>query len=73
MSSLNAQEIAKLQTYLQTKLGNKGLTLKAARDGAELSLNGEFLGTVYKDEEDGETAYDITIAVLDIDLQGKAA
>lgn len=74
MPALTPQEIAKLQAYLQKKFGNKGLTLKPTKDAAELNLNGEFFGTVYKDIDDGETAFEITIPVLDIDLdEDKAA
>jgi len=65
-------EIVKVQGYLRTKLSNPGLALRArpqAADSAELLLNGEFLGTVYKTVEDGETSYDVTLSVLDIDLE----
>ncbi len=63
-------ETAKLQNYLQTKLGNTGLTLRArpTSDSLEVLLNGEFLGVVYKDDEDGGVSYDFNMAILDIDL-----
>ncbi len=70
MSALTKEEAAKLQSYLQKKL-NPGIGVEIrekAKDSAELKLAGEFIGTVYKDEEDGETAYDINIAVLGEDL-----
>ena len=71
MSTFSTQESAKLQAYLQNKFGNKGITLRTrerANDSLEVLLNGEFIGTVYKDEEDGDTSYDFNMAILDIDL-----
>lgn len=65
------QESAKLQKYLQDKFGNQGLALRAraqAHDSVEVLLNGEFIGVVYKDEEDGETSYDFNMAILEMDL-----
>ncbi len=71
MSTLKPQEVTKLQQYLQNKFQQKGISLKTrekANDSVEVILNGEFLGTIYKDEEDGETSYDFNMAILDIDL-----
>ncbi len=73
MPALTPQELTKLQAYLQRKFGNKNITLKATKDAAELNLGGEFFGTVYKDIDDGETAFEITIPVLDIDLDEEKA
>ena len=72
MPAFNPQEITKLQAYLQDKFKNKGLTVKSRKmnDSVEVMLDGEFLGTIYKDEEDGETSYDFNMAILDIDLNG---
>ena len=69
--NFSTQEAARLQSYLQTKFGNKDITLRArerAADSVEVLLAGEFIGTVYKDTEDGETSYDFNMAILDIDL-----
>jgi hypothetical protein len=69
--NFSTQEASRLQTYLQTKFGNKDITLRArerAADSVEVLLAGEFIGTVYKDTEDGETSYDFNMAILDIDL-----
>lgn len=63
-------EITKLQNYLQKKFGQPSLSLRSrpTNDSLEVLLNGEFIGVVYKDEEDGETSYDFNMAILDIDL-----
>lgn len=71
MSAISKQESDKLQAYLQKTFGNKNLTLRTrdrATDSLEVLLDGEFIGTIYKDEEDGGTAYDFNMAILDIDL-----
>ncbi len=73
MGVISSQEMAKLQAYLQKKFSNKELALRSrgkATDLAEVLLGGEFIGTVYTDEEDGDTSYDFNMAILDIDLAG---
>ena len=37
-------------------------------DSIEVLINGEFIGLVYKDEDEGETSYDFNMAILAIDL-----
>lgn len=64
-------EMTKLQSYLTRKLKCEGIALKKrerAPDSLELLINGEFIGTIYKDTEDGDTSYDLNIAILSIDL-----
>lgn len=68
---MNRSDIIRLQKYLQTKLGNNRLTLaerKEDKDSLEVLLAGEFLGTVYRDEDEGDVSYDFNMAILDIDL-----
>lgn len=75
MSNLSSQDMAKLQSYLQKKLGNAHLAVRSrgkVSDSAEVLLNGEFIGTIYKDVDDGETSFDFNMAILDIDLAEKA-
>ena len=71
MTTISQQEMLKLQTYLQTKFGNKTLTKRPrgkATDSVEVLLDGEFIGTLYKDEEDGEISYDFNMAILGVDV-----
>ena len=37
-------------------------------DSAELYRDDEFLGVIYRDDEDGELSYNFSMAILDIDL-----
>jgi hypothetical protein len=72
--SFQPADVQKLQKFLQTRLNPK-ITLKArakADDSVELLLDDEYLGTVYKDEEDGDVSYNVNLSVLDIDLDDAA-
>ena len=65
------EEISRLISYLQHKFGNDRLTIKLREknpDSAEVLLDGEFLGVIYKDTEEDDTSYDFNMAILDIDL-----
>ena len=75
MSNISSQEAAKLQTYLQRTFSNKNISLRnreRAGDSVEVLLNGEFIGTIYKDEEDGEISYDFNMAILQMDMEAAA-
>jgi hypothetical protein len=37
-------------------------------DSVEVQVNGEFIGVIVKDEEDGETSYAFNMAILEMDL-----
>lgn len=68
------EDVTKLQTYLQSRFGD-GFAIKfreKAPDSVEVIHKGEFIGVIYKDEEDGETSFSFTMTILDIDLK-KAA
>lgn len=71
MTTMKAEEVSRLQAYLQAKFKNNGFALKMrekATDSVEVILNGEFIGVIYKDDEDGDISYNFTMAILDIDL-----
>ena len=75
MSVMSAQEASRVQNYMQRKFGNSSITVRArekATDSVEVLLDGEFMGVIYKDEEDGETSYDFNMAILEMDLVGTA-
>lgn len=69
--NIDKNDIQKLQAYLQKKFGNPGITIRERRvaDSAEVYLNGEAIGTVYKDNDEGEVSFDINMTILDIDLE----
>lgn len=73
--NFSAQEASKIQAYLQKKFNSPGLTLRArgkTDDSVEMLLDGEFMGVIYKDDEDGETSYNVNMTILGIDLEDAA-
>jgi hypothetical protein len=69
-------DILRVQTYLQRLLGSDKLRLIApARAGltVEVAVDGEVIGTVHRDDEEGEVSYAVTIAVLEEDLPPASA
>lgn len=67
----NQTDISKLQSYLQNKFGNQGITVRPRKvaDSVEVFINGEAIGTIYKDDDEGEISYDLNMSILDIDLE----
>jgi hypothetical protein len=66
---LKPDEIRKLDAYFKRVFQNPNLEVKARprkEDSAEVYVGDEFLGLVYKDEDDGD--YNFSMAILDIDL-----
>ncbi len=66
---LKPEEIRKLDAYFKRVFQNPKLMVKARPrkdDSAEVYLGDEFLGIVFKDEDDGD--YNFSMAILDIDL-----
>lgn len=71
MSAFTKTEVVRLQKYLQDKFGNSKLSLterKEAKDSVEVMLSGEFIGVIYKDEDEGDVSYDFNMAILAMDL-----
>lgn len=71
---ISTEESTKIQDYLRQKFDNKGLSVRArpqAQDSLEVLINGEFIGLIFKDEEEGETSFNFSMAILDIDLDGE--
>jgi hypothetical protein len=66
---LKPEEIRKLDAYFKRTFQNAALQVKARprkEDSCELYLGDEFLGIVYKDEEEGD--YNFSMAILGMDL-----
>lgn len=72
---ITAEEVSKLQSYLVRKFGNNDIALrmrKNVQDSVEVLIKGEFIGTIYKDTDEGETSYDFNMAILEIDIHSDA-
>lgn len=67
---MNNEEIIRVQTYMRLKFQNDMLTLKrgAKDDMVEVYLEDEFIGTLFRDEDEGEVSYDFNMAILEFDL-----
>ena len=68
---LKPQEIARVQKYLREKFSNNRIRMgdvSNAGDSVEVMMEDEFIGVIYRDEEDGELSYDFNMAILEIDL-----
>ncbi len=64
-------EIQRVERYLRDKFGNKNIKLRdrAQSDGSvEVSIGDEFIGVIFKDDEEGDVSYDFHMAILEIDL-----
>lgn len=64
-------EIARLQQYFRTKFGLGNLMIRGRAkkdDSAEVYMGDEFLGVIFRDEEDGDLCYQFNMAILESDL-----
>ena len=64
-------EIARVQEYLRKSLSNNRIVVKPpAKESApvEVYIGDEFIGVLYKDEDEGEVSYSLTMTILEMDL-----
>lgn len=68
---MKPEEIRKLDAYFKKVFANNMLEVRARPkkdDSCELYKADEFLGIIYRDEDEGELSYNFSMAILDIDL-----
>lgn len=68
---MNASEIARLKTYFVNKFGLHAIDIRGRSnkdDSAEVYLGDEFIGVLFRDDEEGDVSYDFNMAILEIDL-----
>lgn len=68
-------EVLRLQKYLNSKFDSTKFTLKnnqSTDDSMEVYLGDEFIGVIYRDEDDGEVSYAFNMAILEMDLPNAA-
>ena len=64
--------ISKIQNQMRKALGSKSIKVEGREnklDSADVTNNGEFLGVVFEDKEDGDTCYHFNMTILEIDLE----
>lgn len=66
------EEMTKVQTYLQQLFWNPEINLQpgTGRDApVEVYVGKEFIGVVYKNNDDGEISYDWNMSILPEDIE----
>ena len=68
---MNRSEIWRVERYMRNLFRLDTITLverPKQPDSVEVMINGEFIGVVFRDEEDGEVSYAFNMAILEMDL-----
>ncbi|MBT7642116.1 MAG: DUF3126 family protein [Rhodobiaceae bacterium] len=67
---MTSDEMKRVQAYMRMKFENDAVTLKRGgkEDMVEVFLDDEFIGTLFRDEDEGEVSYDFNMAILEFDL-----
>jgi Protein of unknown function (DUF3126) len=69
---VSIEELKKVERYLRRLFANESIAVRARPrkdDSAEVFVGEEFVGVVYRDDEDDELSYNFTMAILDYDLK----
>ena len=69
---MKPDEIAKLTKFLRAKFELTSISVRKRPqkdDSAEVYIGEEFVGVIFRDEEDGELSYNFSMAILDFDLE----
>jgi len=69
---MKRDEITRLQGYLQRKFELPELEVRQRAkqdDSAEVYIGGEFIGVVYRDDDDDDLSYQFQMAILEMDLE----
>ncbi|WP_319533551.1 DUF3126 family protein [uncultured Cohaesibacter sp.] len=69
---MDKTELAKLQNFMRRTLQSPKLEVRTRPrkdDSAEVYVEDEFVGVLFKDEEDGDLSYNFSMAILEFDLE----
>ena len=69
---MEPRELVKVQNYLRKVFGAKTLSVRARpkiKDSAEVYIGDEFIGTLTREEDEGELCYQFQMAILEMDLE----
>jgi hypothetical protein len=72
---MTPSDIDRVQTYLRRILGSDRITIVAPRRAGqtvEIMVSDEVIGTLHRDDEDGEVSYSAMLSILEEDLPPKA-
>ncbi|MGF7161777.1 hypothetical protein FHS85_003418 [Rhodoligotrophos appendicifer] len=68
---MKPEEIRKLEQFFKEKFQRPNMQVKRRPqkdDSAEVYMGDEFIGVLFRDDEDGDLSYNFQMAILDIDL-----
>ena len=69
---MTPEEIAKLENYLRSKFQLPSIELRQRPqkdDSVEVFIGDEFVGLIYRDDEDDDLSYNFQMAILEFDLE----
>lgn len=69
---MNREEIVRLETYLRKLFQLDSIEVRQRPnkdDSAEVYIGDEFIGVMFRDDDDGDLSYQFQMAILDFDLQ----
>ena len=69
---MTREEIVKLEHYLKKMFRLPDLQVRQRprkEDSAEVYIGEEFIGVLFRDDEEGEVSYQFQMAILDYDLK----
>ena len=70
---MNKTEIEKLEAYMRRTFANETISVRARPrkdDSAEVYIGEEFIGVLYREEDEGELSWNFTMAILEMDVEG---
>ena len=68
---MDKTELAKVQNFMRRTLQSPNLEVRVRprkTDSAEVYIANEFVGVLFRDEEDGDLSYNFSMAILEFDL-----
>ncbi len=72
---MTASEIARVQAYLRSLIGSDRIhVVKPLRAGlsVEVAVDKEVIGTLHRDDDEGEVSYSMHVTILEEDLPAAA-
>ncbi len=70
---MTREEILRLEKYLRNLFRLDTIEVRQRPnkdDSAEVYIGDEFIGVMFRDDDDGDLSYQFQMAILDYDLQG---
>ncbi len=68
---MKREEILRLETYMRKLFQLQNIELRqrpSKDDSAEVYIGDEFIGVMFRDDDDGDLSYQFQMAILDYDL-----